>query len=71
MSETAAIKVAVRAGVVLGIVYLRELQAAVVVKFLPMKVLMGAVDLQGEGGNAGDDETFFNRLWEELRIKCP
>lgn len=57
VSETAAIKVAVRAGVVLGVVYLRELQAAVVVKFLPVKVLVGAVDLQGEGGNTGDGDT--------------
>lgn len=45
MSETAAIKVAVRAGVVLAVVYLRELQTSILMKLLPVEVLMSTIDL--------------------------
>lgn len=48
MSEAAAVEVAVRAGVVLAIVYLRELQTSILVKVFPMEVLMGTIDLQRE-----------------------
>lgn len=50
MSEATAIKVAVRAGVVLAIVYLRELQTSILVKVLPVEVLMGTMDLYREKG---------------------
>lgn len=46
MSEAAAVEVAVRAGVALGVVDLRELQTSILVKVLPMKILMGAEDLK-------------------------
>lgn len=48
MSEAAAVKVAVRVGVVLAVVYLRELQTSILVKVFPVEVLMGTVDLQRE-----------------------
>lgn len=48
MSEAAAIEVAVGVGVVLSVVYLRELQTAILMKILPMEVLMGAEDLHRE-----------------------
>lgn len=48
VSEAAAVKVAVRVGVVLAVVYLRELQTPILVKVFPVEVLMGTVDLQRE-----------------------
>lgn len=46
MSEAAAVKVAVRVSVAFGVIYLREFQTSILVKVLPMKVFMGAEDLQ-------------------------
>lgn len=53
VSEATAIKVAVWAGVVLAIVYLREFQAPIMVKVLSVEVLVGTIDLyQGQGNIA-------------------
>lgn len=53
MSEATAIKVAVWAGVVLAIVYLREFQTPIMVKVLSVEVLVGTIDLyQGQGNIA-------------------
>lgn len=46
MSEATAVEVAVGARVVLCVVDLRELQASVAVKVLPVEVFVGTVDLQ-------------------------
>lgn len=45
MSKATAIEVAVRLSVIFAIVYLREFQTSILVKVLPMKVLMSAVNL--------------------------
>lgn len=53
MSEATAIKVAVWAGVVLAIVYLREFQTPIMVKVLSVEVLVGTIDLyQGQANMA-------------------
>lgn len=53
MSEATSIKVAVWAGVVLAIVYLREFQTPIMVKVLSVEVLVGTIDLyQGQGNIA-------------------
>lgn len=50
VSEATAVKVAVGPSVVAPVVDLRELQASVLVKVLPVEVLVRTADLQSEAG---------------------